>query len=145
MTDIQYGQLSSDEISYLIKRAASNGQLHLLCEILQAHHNREDLRGLAVACAAERGHLEIIQELLKNGAMISLEYRGEAVINAAMDGHHLVIHELLKNKAVIAPEDWKHALRCAVENEHLDCVHELAENVPIESHSKVPRPWPKRT
>jgi len=144
MSDIQYTQLTFDELSFLVKRAAFKGQLDLLCEILQAHNNSDNLRGLAVAYAAEAGHLEIIQELLKNGATISQEYRGKAIINAALEGHHLVIHELLKNRAEITPEDWKYALRCAVEHDHLQSVHELAENVPIERHSKVPNCRPKR-
>lgn len=143
MSDIPFAQLTFDELSFLVKRAASGGQLDLLREILQTHNSSEELRGLAVACAAEAGHLEIIQELLKNGATISQEYRGQAVINAALEGHHHVIHELLKSKAVIAPDDWKDALRCAVEHEHLKCVHELSENVPLESHSKVPKRKPK--
>lgn len=143
MSDTQYTQLTFDELSFVVKRAAFNRQLPLICEILQVHDNSEVLRGLAVACAAEAGHLEIIQELLKNGATISLKCRGKAVINAALEGYHLVIHELLKNKAVITLEDWKHALRCAVEHEHLESVHELSENVPLESHSKIPRRKPK--
>jgi hypothetical protein len=138
MSDIQFAQLTFDELSFLVKRAAFNGELPLICEILQ-HNNSEELRGLAVACAAEAGHLEIIQELLKNGTTISPGDRGQAVINAALEGYHQVIHELLKNKAIIAPDDWKDALRCAVEHEHFDCVHELSDNVPLESHSKVPR------
>jgi hypothetical protein len=144
MSDIQYNQLTFGELSSLVKRAVFKGELHVICEILQALHNPEDIRGLAVACAAEAGHLEMIQELLKHGSTISLECRGEAVINAALEGHHRVIHELLKNEAEITPEDWKHALRCAVENEHLESVHELAESVPFEGHSKVPRHGPKR-
>ncbi len=142
MSDIQFAQLTFDELSFLVKRAALNGELSLICEILQ-YNNSEDLRGQAVAYAAEAGHLEIIQELLKNGATISQEYRGQAVINAALEGHHHVIHELLKNKAMIAPDAWKDALRCAVEHDHLDCVHELSENVPLESHSKISKRRPK--
>ncbi len=138
MSNIQYTQLTFDELLSLVKRAVSNGQLQLLSEILQAHNN---LRGPAVACAAKQGHLMLIQELLKNGT-ISQEYRGQAVINAASEGHLKVVQELLKNKVAITLEDWKCALRCAVENEHLDSVHELAENVPIEGHFKLC--WPKR-
>jgi hypothetical protein len=142
MSDIQYDKLTFGELLSLVKHAAFNGELHFLCEILSIVHNPQDFRGLAVACAATKGHLIIIQELLKNGATISQEYRGQAVINAALEGYHRVIYELLKNKAEITLEDWKYALRCAVENEHLDSVHELAENVPLESD--LLRCWPKR-
>jgi ankyrin repeat protein len=142
MSDIPFSQLSSDELILLIKREASDGQLHLLSEVLQAHNNRDDLRGLAVVHAAKKGHLEVIQELLKKE--ISQEDRGEALINAAREGHLQVAQELLKNKALITPEDWKYALRCAVENEHLDVVHTLAENVPISNHYKVSKYSQKR-
>ncbi len=142
MSNIQFSQLTSDELISLILRAVSEGQLHLLSEVLQTHNNRDDLRGLAVVHAAKKGHLEIIQELLKKE--ISQEDRGEAVINAAREGHLHVTQELLKNNAMITPEDWKYALRCAVENEHLYIVRELAENVPISSHSKVTKSSLKR-
>jgi hypothetical protein len=135
MTHIQFLQLSSEELLSLIKHAASEGQLHLLSEVLQAYNNRDDLLGLAVVHAAKKGHLEIIQELLKKD--ISEEDRGEAVINASREGHLQVTQELLKNNALITSEDWKYALKCAVENEHLEIVRELAENVPIPGHSKV--------
>lgn len=134
----------NSELLSLVKRAAFNGRLDLLSEILQAHNNCDILRSLAIVYAAKRGHLEIIQELLKNGATISQKFRGQAVIYAALGGYYRVIHELLKNQAEITLDDWKYALKCAVENEHIDCVHELTENVSIEGYSKLPRYWPKR-
>ena len=140
MPEIQF----SHELLSLVERAAFKGELHLLREVFETHDNSGMLLGLAVECAAKKGDLAIIQELLKNGAMISKECRGQAVINAAKDGHSQVIQELLKNKAVILLEDWKSALSCAVENGHLDSVHELTENVPIDGLYKSPRRWAKR-
>lgn len=144
MTNIQYTQPSVDELVSLVKSAASDGQLHLLSAILKVTNNPAQLRGLAVEYAAKKGHLEIIQELLKNDAIISQKDRGKAVINAAIGGHLKVIQELLKNNAAITQQVWKYALRCAVENEHLEIVHALTENVHITMHSKAAEYWPKQ-
>jgi hypothetical protein len=107
---------------------AREGQLDLVRIILQSSAVDLEDRGIAVCNAAEKGHLHIVQELLKHGAVISQENYGRAVCNAAGQGHLLIVQELLKDGAVISQEHRGWAVVNAAESGHLHIVQELLKD-----------------
>ena len=78
--------------------------------------------------AANRGHLEVIQGLLGNGAYIREKDRGRAVIVAAIGGHLEVIQALLANGAQINKEDRGEAVVNAASFGHHEVVRALLAN-----------------
>ena len=88
----------------------------------------EGMRGRAVECAADHGHLEVVQFLLSNGAQISDEARSDAVDMAAYGGHLEVVRFLVSNGAQISEEDRGRAVKDAAEEGHLEVVQFLLSN-----------------
>jgi hypothetical protein len=88
-------------------------------------------RGVAVVSAAEHGRLDIIRELLSEGAVISEKYRGLAVINAACKGHLTIVRELLSEGAVISQQHRGWAVSEAAQQGHLAIMQFLLQGHPL--------------
>ncbi|XP_065163184.1 ankyrin repeat domain-containing protein 50-like isoform X2 [Atheta coriaria] len=82
--------------------------------------------------ASLRGHLKIVQELLRNNADVNVvnEYGSTALMTASMKGHHDVVQELIKNNEdvnVVGKNGNTALMRASIEG-HLDIVQELIKN-----------------
>jgi hypothetical protein len=73
------------------------GYIELIQELLTGGAITEGARGQAVMSAALEGHLDVIQELLKEGAIISEEYRGWAISHAEEKGYQEIVVCLRSN------------------------------------------------
>ena len=70
--------------------------------------------------AAQNGHLDIVERLLKDPRVDPADYDNDAIRWAAENGHIDVVERLLKDPRVNPADDDNYAIRWAAHNGHLD-------------------------
>lgn len=98
---------------------------------------RDSQEMTALMWAAKLGHIEIVRDLLNNGADLNLKNpnKQSAIILAALAGHTEIVEELLKKAD---PQDCRTALVMAAANEHIDTFNTLlAQLDPLDKHTQA--------
>jgi len=103
-----------------VQLAAENGHFEIVRALLNGSISDEH-RGFAVVHATQARRLDIIRELLPEGATIPEEFRGISVIRAAENGHLEIVQALLQNRAIFEP-DRGLAVQYAAQNGHFEIV-----------------------
>lgn len=84
-----------------------------------------DFRTSALACAAEAGHLAIVERFLAIPSTKPEAFFDDALTNAAEKGHTLIIDRLLADPRVGSPESLQTALEDACRGGHRDAAKRL--------------------
>ena len=103
--------------------AAYFGQLQLIEMLLQSGSISDEYRGMAVGNAAEKGHLEVVERLLKRWP----EFHGHAVVVAAKNDHIDIFEKLLEGDAQMSELDCGLAVRYAAEYGRLEVIEKLLQ------------------
>jgi hypothetical protein len=96
-----------------------------------------ELRGcenldVAVEVAAEKGHVDVVEYLLRDAMFDPSAFCNRAIRLAAREGHLAVVERLLQDKRVDPSADNNYAVRWAAYNGHLAVVKRLLQDVRVD-------------
>ncbi|ETS84370.1 hypothetical protein PFICI_02395 [Pestalotiopsis fici W106-1] len=130
------GDVEVIEESVARLRCAASGGLQYTTRVLLARgvdiNARSRWRNTAISIASYFGHLDVVQELLKNGAAVNTQsgcHERDALRCASMKGHTEIVQLLLDHKAEIHTNDSEreNALHLALRYDHIEVVQRLLE------------------
>lgn len=83
-----------------VRAAAGEGRLDVVITLMEYGANINAPTSAALPVAASRGHKELVEHLLANGADIDARDAGDtALMNASWGGHQEIVHDLLRRGA----------------------------------------------
>jgi ankyrin repeat protein len=104
-----------------VQRMLESGELY-------ANENLNDNLNDTLVLAAQNGHVDVVDYLLRQPLFDPSAYGNCAIWVAAMKGHLAVVERLLQDKRVDPSADDNHAVRRAAENGHLAVVERLLQD-----------------
>jgi ankyrin repeat protein len=142
---VYYTREASD-LKHPMLFAAANGHSTTVATLLRARIGAKGLKGphgvTPLILASQRGHVEVVKVLLKQGLDHQKYYGMTALMGAAQRGHLDVVKILVENGARwidLADVDGNNALGYAVKNNHLHIVDFLStQGVPRNNPSQPP-------
>lgn len=113
-----------------IKKAVESGNLMAVKEFKEYLNTGKNQLGIdkLLIIAAERGHVDILKELLKHGANINIidDWKNQNLIDIVIDKGHLnILNVLLENGLKV--RDVPYSFIAAVERGHIDIVTKMQE------------------